>query len=422
MIERGEKTRLRLRILDENGLPAATGSVSHVLLTTTLGGLASLVENGDCSAGDGHSSCTIPAAAVNVQNADELLIELTHPGASTGRAIVRATVLDAEGGVLSSNQVAVDMAGPPVALAIAAPRASVLNVNAEASEGAEAGGADTDRRDELTLAVTAADEAGAKVELPAGRPSAYIVDSAGRIVRNGVAVEWPLGGDNPTLDLAGNEQVRVDINRAATDPLPNGEYAIRLRAGRLAAEQTFSVSGPPASLTLSELQGAVGLQQEVRLTATVQDAAGEPVPDGTAVRWSETPLGVGVTIIQHSAERATKAGQASATYLVVAAGGTTVQAATGDDNAVADATLIYLAPPPAPPPSLADSLTLPNTVGANTWVGPAPVRASALLAELPGLNVVSVWQGGRWHRYSEQGDGESTDFTIHPNSVIWFTR
>ncbi len=421
LIERGEKTRLRLRILDQNGNPAATGRVSHVLLATTLGGLSSLAPGGACSAGDGQYSCSIPPAAITVDNSDELLIELTHPGRSTGKAIVHATVQGMEGELLTSNQVAIDMAGPPAALAIAAPRASVLNVNAEVSEGAEAGGDDTDRRDELTLAVTAADEAGAKVDLPLGRPSAYVVDSAGRIVSNGIAVEWPLGGDVPTLDLAGNEQVRVDINRPATDPLPNGEYTIRLRAGRLAAEQTFSVSGRPASLTLSELQGAIGLQQEVSLTATVQDAAGEPVPDGTTVRWSETPLGVGVTIIQRSAERTTKAGQASATYLVVAPGGTTVQAATGDDNSIADATLIYLAPPPAPPPSLADSLASPNIIGANTWVGQAPVRASALLAELPGLNTVSLWQGGRWHRYSEQAGPESIDFTIHPNSVIWFT-
>lgn len=49
------------------------------------------------------------------------------------------------------------------------------------------------------------------------------------------------------------------------------------------------------------------------------------------------------------------------------------------------------------------------------------MRASALLAELPGLNTVSLWQGGRWHRYSEQAGPESIDFTIHPNSVIWFT-
>ena len=421
-IARGEVTLLQLQILDENEMPSATGSVASVVLATTRGGLTSLVENGACAGGNGRKDCRIPVAALTGANSDNLLIELAHAG-QTGAATVWATVLSDEGETLSSNRVTVNLTGPPASLAIKAPAAGVLNVNAETSEGAEAAGSDTDRRDELTLSVTAADEAGIKVDLPAGRPPAFVYDSDGKLVSSGISVEWPLGGDLPTLDAAGDQQVRIDINRTAANPLPNGEYTIRLRAGSLSAEQTFTVSGLPATLTLSRPEGAPALQQELTLTATIADASGEAVPDGTAVRWSETPVGTGVNLIQRSVERATTAGRASATYLVVAPGSTTVQATAGENDMASDVALISIAST-APPPQarLADSLVSPNMLGGNAWLGSQPVRASALLAELPGQNVVSIWEGGRWYRYSESGDGESTDFQIWPGSVLWFTR
>lgn len=421
-IARGEETRLQLQILNENEMPSATGSVASVVLATTRGALTSRVENGDCAGGSGRKDCRIPVAALTGANSDNLLIELAHTG-QTGAATVWATVLSDEGETISSNRVTVNLTGPPASLAIEAPAAGVLNVNAEVSEGAEASGADTDRRDELTLSVTAADEAGFKVALPAGRPPAFVYDSDGKIVSSGISIEWPLGGDLPTLDAAGDQQVRINIDRAAANPLPNGEYTIRLRAGSLSAEQTFSVSGLPATLTLSGAEGTPALQQELTLTATIADASGEAVPDGTAVRWSETPVGTGVNLIQRSVERATSGGRASATYLVVAPGSTTVQATAGENDMASDVRLISIAST-APPPRarLADSLVSPNTLGGNAWVGRAPVRASALAAELPGQNVISVWQAGRWHRYSESGDGESTDFQIWPSSVLWFSR
>ena len=421
-IARGEETLLQLAILDENEMPSATGSVASVVLATTRGALTSRVENGGCAGGNGRKDCRIPAAALTGANSDNLLIELAHTG-QTGAATVWATVLSDEGETLSSNRVTINLTGPPASIAIEAPAAGVLNVNAEVSEGAEAAGSDTDRRDELTLSVTAADEAGFKVGLPAGRPPAFVYDSDGKLVSNGLSIEWPLGGDRPTLDAAGDQQVRINIDRGAANPLPNGEYTIRLRAGSLSAEQTFTVSGLPARLTLSGPEGTPALQQELTLTATIADASGEAVPDGTAVRWSETPVGTGVNLIQRSVERVTTGGRATATYLVVAPGSTTVQATAGENDMASDVTLISIAST-APPPRarLVDSLVSPNTLGGNAWLGQAPVRASALAAELPGQNVISVWQAGRWHRYSESGDGESTDYQIWPGSVLWFSR
>ena len=461
VISEGEFTYLRLRILNEHGMPTATGSVASVLVQTTQGGLTSRVEGGACAGASGRASCSIPGSAITATNSGALRIRLDHTG-KAGEALVWATVFGADQGetpgqTLTTERITVTLAGPAAQLTISAPNAGVLSVNAESAEGAEQAGADTDRRDELTLTVGALDAQGNAVPLPTPEPEpvrrrinyigvevppesagdeprqislARLTGPDGKRVTRGVAIVWPVGGAlTPKLDAAGHEFMELNVNRAADDPLAAGEYTLELQLGHnVLGQQTFTVAGPPAAIALSELQGAIAPGERFSVEATLTDADGNPVPDGTRVSWGDTPLGTFASIVQLSAQSTTTAGKASATYLALSPGRTTISAQAGQSGQAGRAgdlrdlvlaTVADSAPPP-PPPRLADSLAQPNTVGSNSWLGDQPVRASALLNELTEVRAVQVWQSGRWFRYSRAGDGASVDFTIYPGAVLWF--
>ena len=453
VISEGEFTFLSLRILNEDGKPAATGSVASVLVQTTQGGLTSRVEGGACAGASGRASCSIPGSALTATNSGDLRIKLDHTG-KAGDALVWATVFGADQGetpgqTLTTERITVTLAGPAAQLTISAPNAGVLSVNAESAEGAEQAGADTDRRDELTLTVGALDAAGNAVPLPTPEPArtvlrrisglgieippenaereprqislARLTGPDGKRVTSGVEIVWPVGGTlTPKLDAAGHEFVELNVNRAADEPLAAGQYTLELQLGHnVLGQQTFTVAGPPAAIALSQLQGDFTPGGRFTVEAALTDADGNPVPDGTRVSWGDTPLGAFASIVQLSAQSTTTAGKASATYLALSPGRTTISAVSGDLRDLALATVADTAPPP-PPPSLADSLAQPNTVGSNSWLGATSVRASALLNELSGVNSVQVWQSGRWFRYSRTGEGPSIDITIHPGAVLWF--
>ena len=423
-IASGESTQLQLAILNEHGKAAAAGSITSVLFTAG-GGRLSTSFGGGCQAGSGSgSTCSLNVEPLNADNADKIPLTVMHGGAP-GVIGVEATVLGADGELLSTAPIRVVFSGAPATLTVAGSSAAgLLGVNAEAAENAEASGTDTNTSDQLTLSVTAADAAGNKVALPRGGRIASLSGPDGARVSSGVAIEWPLGGlDSPTLDSAGNEQLRLDVNRPAGSPLATGEYTLEVGAGALRATHTVNVSGPPAEIALSAPEGALEVRGRFTISASITDAAGAPVPDGTAVSWSATPIGVAATLVETATERVTKGGKAAATYLIVAPGSTSLRVTAGESNEAAAATLIEVAGPPAPPVRLLDLLAAPYTQGSNIWFGEFAIRASALLSELPNADVVHVWQGNRWFRYSqvegEQGK-ESIDFTIPQNAVIWF--
>ncbi len=423
---RGDKTTLQLGILNENGKAAATGSVSSVLFTTSVGRLSTTFGEGasrGCVGGP-SPSCSLNLATLDTTNAGAIPITLEHMG-TVGTATVRATVVaEADGRLLEAEAIEVVLAGPPAALAIAAPASGVLNVNAESTAGAEASGTDSDARDQLTLVVTAADKAGNKVELPTGLGLAWVSDADGRRVTNGVEVVWPLGGaETPRLDVAGNQRVRVDVNRDATAPLPNGEYTLEVRVGALRATQTFNVSGGPETVALGEPEGALRVGERFTVTATINDAGGAPVPDGTRVSWQAIPLGSFSSITQVTADSRTTAGRASATYLVVSPGRTTVSAAADGKQDIRVVAVADTAPPPTPPEP--GELLSSQAPGPAIWLGEYEIEASGLLSALPHIGSVQMWQYGKWLRYAV-AEGRvvpgSRQFTIEPNAVLWLGR
>ena len=419
-IERGGKTRLRLQILNENGKSAAKGSISSVAVTTTLGGLSSLVENGACGGGSGRTICIIPTTALTGENTDELLVELAHTG-TAGTATVWANVLDSEGERRSSNQVTIDVAGPPAALAIAQPATALLGY--DPSEAA-------DQRNRAALVVSATDKDGNRASVPTTRYSAKLTGPDGKAVAltgaNAKAqVEWPLRrGDDLALS-GGNPQARVTIAAGAAAPLAAGEYTLELSAGsgtgRLTATQTFTVALSAAAVALSvEPAGEIGEGESVTFTATVTDASGAAVPDGTPVDFSEQSTSPNAVLVLLSPSRQlTSGGEASVTVRAVGVGSAYVRAEADSEAAIRS---ITVAPPP--PPSLdgaAGSLAVDSY---SIWTGPRATMAAELYALLEGVSQISKWDGVSWVSYGET-DGQlnsgSIDFSIQRGTVLWLT-
>ena len=423
-IAAGESTALRLQILTERGKPADAASVSSLVASTSIGTLGSnLGAVPGCTGGAG-AICRLDATALTNDNADNILLTLSHGGAA-GAANVSVRVIGEEGETLRSNVVTVTLTGAPASLSIAAPAAGLLNV------GTSDSGADKDDRDLLTLSVAAADQGGNRVDAPTTNLRTRLTGPDGKRVTSGVEVEWPLGGaDNPTLDANRNRQVRVNVNRASAQPLANGEYTLEVRAGSLTATQTFTVSGGPASLSLGEIEGTLAEGEQISLTATVLDADGNPVPNDTPIEWSATDVGTTAVLVQLSADAKTTDGKASARWLVLSAGSTAVRAQAGDaadlrllDVAAAMAAAVAAVEPPEPPNPV-DGLVRP-TPGFAAWFGEGATTASALLDGLPGVDSILFWHVNRWLRYA-RSNGQtvpgSVNFEVTNGSVLWLAE
>ena len=425
LIERGEKTRLRLQILNENGKASGTGSVTSVTVTTTLGELTSLVENGACAAGRGKTICVLPASALTGDNSDELLLELAHPGAATGTATVWASVTGAEGESVLSNQLQINAAGPPTALAIAQPSAALLGYDPTET---------ADQRNTATLAVSASDADGNRASVPTTRYSAKLTDPDGKAVAlsGGSAkaeVVWPLregDAEDSALTLRdGDPQARVTILAAAAEPLAAGEYTLELSAGqapnKLTATQTVIVAGGVAEVSLSaDPAGEVQPETSITVTATVRDAGGAPVVDGTPVSFTEGASGVNAVLVLLSpARQLTRDGEASVTLRAVGRGSAYVRAESGG---LAEIQSIIVAAPP--PPSLDNAIAALTTDAFSIWTDPRATTAAELWDQLEGVRQISKWDGQEWIRYGEtagQLNSGSIDFAISMGTVLWLS-
>ena len=421
-IRSGESTQLRLQILTDRGDPAGPDTISSVVANTTIGTLRSNIGTlPGCVAAE-STACRLDSSALTEDNSGNILLTLRHRG-TAGKANVDVMVITKAGEVVRSEVRTVTLTGPATALNIAAPTGGVLNVGTP-DAGGDTDEADVDDRDLLRLSVTAADANGAKVTVPAGRYAATLTGPDGRRVTSGVAVEWPLGGAaTPTRSAAGDLQAQVDVDRSVGQALANGEYTLSLRADTLRAEQKFMVSGAAATVTLSEPSETPAVQGQFTITATIVDAAGESVPNGTAVAWSNLTIGDGsTTLVQTGATTRTVDGKATSTWLAVAHGRASVRATADTISNVVLVTVPDPSPPAPPPTSLADMLSSTTPGAPTSWLGESSVRASDLVAALEGVDTILLWQYDRWIRYGVEAGRVipgSYDFVAESGAVLW---
>ncbi len=437
-------TRLRLQILSSEGTAAGANSVSSLLFTTTSGTL-SLLSPAGAASGNCALTCQVDVTKLNAANSGNIVVQLTHPGATNkaSSTMVRAQVLPRGGGsLLDIDPVTVTFSGTATKLTISEPATGVLNVNtvAGSTEDNPGGRDDAETRDRLRLSVSLADANGSNVKaLPPGATTTRITDPDGKVVwrstsaTGNFAVAWPLQKAGETagsmvddLDAAGNRQVQLDVNAAPTAPLKNGEYTLEVKAGTLVDTQTFTVSGGPETIEISEPDGELTIGGRFTLTATLSDADGSAVPDGTPVTFTASRTGALNVLVKVRETTKTKDGQVAITYEVVAAGRDSVRVSSGTAGNVRLITTAEVAPAePAAPANPADSLSrkMPNDY--SSWLGEGTTTASALLDGLgDGFSAILLWYNGAWLRYGVV-DGRpvpgQSNFEVRPGAILWLT-
>ena len=440
-IAAGDSTRLQLKILSSVDKPAGADSVSTLLFTTNMGSLR-LLKPADAAMGDCDLTCQVDVTKLKASNSGDIVVELTHPGpGKSGTASVRAQVLPKTGGaLLPIDPVTVILSGAAAKLAISEPATGVLNIDTATGDNDDA-----ETRDRLRFSVSATDASGNKANMPASR-STRILDPEGKVVWSSASntgdanfdVAWPLtrtetAGTVPgrapnvvnVLTADGKLQVEVDVDAQAAAPLKNGEYTLEVKAGTLTATRTFTVSGGPETITISEPDSdALTIGGRFSLTATLTDAAGAAVPDGTTVKFNLTPTGAMPVLVEVRKQTTTTDGQASVTYEVISAGRASVRVSSGEAGEVR--LITTTAPTPAEPPAPlnpADSLTprMPNEY--TTWLGQGTTTAAELLDGLgEGFSSILLWYEGKWLRYGI-ADGQlipnSINFEVTRGAILW---
>lgn len=432
----GQSTKLRLTSLNEHGTASATGSIASILLTAAAGTLSTTL--GDGCAPAGGRICRIPVSAVTASNAHQIPITITHPGPNNaGTTTVEATLISSDGEAFTPPPLTITFKGAAASLAISEPPTGLLG-----------SATDDDDRDQLKLTITAADAAGNNVELPYRAPRATITNADGNQITSGISVVWTEDGpdDDETHDrfarnAANAVEAVITATAAAAAPLTPGEYTLELRTDNKTATRKFTIVGPVRSVTLGDPQGDLQVNGTITLTATIRDAEDALVPDGTPVEWNSLNAGETTVLVQLRADRATTQGTATAQFWAVNPGTATITARA--DN-IADLAWVRIPTTPAAATGSAAaggaagtgadgsaaggaaatapplSSTLPGAF--SVYLGSEPIRVSALLPQLQGVNQISIWKDDRWLRYGERNGllrRGSVDFPIAQGDVIW---
>ena len=425
-IAAGGNTRMLLRILNANGMASAANSVSSVLFTTNAGTL-SLVSPANAAVTNSCNglTCQVDVSKLTAANSDKITVQLAHPGAGkSGTATVRAQVLSTTSGKqLPTTPVNVTFSGPVETIAIAEPTAGVLNMNTESGTGDDAD--DNETRDRLRLSVSAQDKSGNKADTPTNLVRITITDPDGKTVQeSSIARTFPLQADGANvLDVNRNPQLELDVDALASAKLKSGEYTVELRTGGKTATQTFTVSGGAANIAISEPDGELTVNGQFTITATITDADGVAVPDGTALSFEDNPTGTTPVLVNLSKGSRTTDGQATATYLVITAGRGYITVESGSASNAALITTTAAVTTPTEPTNPADSLSTRRVNAFSTWTGVGTTTASALLTDLDnGIDTILLWSNGAWLRYGLSDGREipgSMDFEVRRGAILW---
>ena len=417
------KTKLQLRILNEGGKPSARNSVSSIVMRTTIGTLTSNINDGttnsDGCVGTGALTCQVLVSSLNTTNSGNIVFTLASPANNkAGTAQVTGSVVNSRGEVLPIGTLSVIFTGTASGISVSEPSSSILNKTTPAN----------DNRDQLTVSVSAADSAGQPALVPERSRSFTLRDPDNNRITSPSAstinVEWPLQttGTSPTdaRDAQGNLQARITVGAAAASALKTGEYTLEIRAGGLRDSVTFTVAGEAANIEVASSESDYRPNDQFTLTATVTNADGSTVPDGTPVDFT---VGAAVTgqnkIVQLRKDAGTRNGEAKATYVVIAEGRAWVTVTSGNGNGIWIDTVGQAAAPPAP----ADPAEqLSGKAGLQSYLGDAAVSASTLLEALGNVTAIRLYRAGVWVLYGSV-DGRpipgSEDFTVSRGNVLW---
>ena len=357
-----------------------------------------------------------------MQTAGNIDIMLASKGAETGTATVTARVQAINGQWVEADPVTVRIAGPATAFELAPAASNVF----------WAGTAD-DNRDRLALSPSATDASGEAVAVSALHATYTVTGPDNRRVPNtNFDLDTTVRTSTAPNDLAGFGLTVKSANTAAARLKPGvHKVEIRLAASTLKKTIEFTVVGPAAdaeTTLVADPPAPAGVRTPVTLTATVNDAEGNPVADGTNVTFSIRPAGGGTAAAlldtTPTATAKTKGGVASRTTIVVGSG-LTVVTATADTIVK---TLLINVGGAAQSAEVRDITGLSSLNGFANWRPGNTVTAGELYRGLQSRGVGLLWKynpDGTWLRFGLLADGATQipgsdpDFEIQSGDTLF---
>ena len=424
-IQTGGTAGLELGVLSESGFASRIDAISSITVTTAAGGLYGPYCSGATERGDASSACSISplGSILAAAKADPLLpgeipIRFAAPD-KEGSAMVTASVVGTgQWQPLSPDPLTIEFTGDAAKLALATgvPRVHRIGTPDEGDE--------RDDRDVIELAAEALDARGQTTRLPEG-VTMEIRGPDGEPAGAGIiqTVDCRTPGEGEDRSRC---RFVLDVEAPAEQPLATGLYSFTARAGDgVTAEAMFGVSGEAVSVSaaVGEIP-ATGEMLEVKIM--VLDAEGQPVADGTQVRISTVGVRGGRALLERSSPTngiaRTANGKATASFLVTWEGLSILRLRAGGTEAEPDASAVIIVDTRRLEAELrpAELLAMRGdaTGGFASWIGRAPITASALLADLPDAEALWLWNGKSWLGYREGTPG-SRELLIAPGDVLW---
>lgn len=422
---RNEKVQVRLAVLNENGRAADPSAVLSVTLISTIGSVSSPDAPQLCASAS--NVCTFTAANLKSQvtaSSDPSLpasipIQWQAPG-EPGEGTLMAQVLGEVSGLIDTGNITLHVPGPVRTYDIAAPKAVVHYKHV----GSDGGGAlrSTDRaanaRDELRLKITALDAAGGPTAMP-GNVATQITGPGGARIS---PTEIAAGIED--CDSTGATCVLV-IDVDDIDGVALGDYKVVVGTGGSSVERAFQVGGDASELSVEwSPETNIPTGSRITFTATVSDADGRPVADGTPVAFLPIP-DESVLFKGPLSNPLTEGGIARQVLIVVKEGLAILSVRVDVPNGPTQTPSINTgARAPVAPVCGYENLGSAQG-GATTWTGAAGCMAADLLGSADGIRAIWAYSAGRWLPYAA-ANGEAlpgaVNFNLIPNAQLWLIR
>ena len=423
----GNHSHFELKIRNSANRGVVPGQVIAVLgtLVRETGGSATFAACGGEAADS--ASCT-PDLDSNTKTASSFF---TVKAPSTpGTATLRVQVVPRAGETVT-REIPLIFTGPATSIELSDVPSTILNRNVDAADADV-----TDRAkgtDSIVLAITPKDADDNTVAQPGGYTYELTGPDSRRVVLSGsakIAVEpGPTPSTSDPSTKTSVNQVLIDVTSAATAaaPLMTGEYTLKVSrtARNLSATTTFRVVGPAGNLALSlgdECTNGRASLAEVGctfdITATITDADGNNVADGTDVALSATNTdGTNAQnlILSGSGSDSTrttlktKAGAATGMATVVGNGEVlivaTASGGTVSDSQIADTTAA--ASGAGAESNVLACLSKVEVGEYSTYICDATLTADALFSVLRnrGADAIYLRSVGSWVRYATNAAG-----------------
>ena len=283
--------------------------------------------------------------------------------------------------------------------------------------------------DAIMLTVTASDKGGNSI---APYDSGWTITITGPDEKpvstaNRITASQPMMVPGTTNSYA----ITLDGMGTARQPLVAGEYALKAKRGELEDTATFTVAGATGNASLEVDHDSVSeFGQQVTATATLTDAEGNHVVDGTEVIFTVSGKGLtaaGKGVVGTNTTTKSSGGMAKATYVATGSGTAVIAVVADNTTAVATVTSTAGATDDAMPEEEASVSCLSELSGFATWSCGVEADASEIFDMVSGRGVTALhlWNGSTWVRYSVV-DGAmvpgSSDFMVTKSDILYISN